>query len=193
MFFGSWTGIGHVVLSTAITFVAIVLLLRTAGQQALAKMSGYDLVVTVTFGSIVATVILSREVTIADGIAGLVTLLVLQKITRWFQSRWLPVHHLVREAPHVVLWDGTLLQERLLASSTSADEVRAAVRRAGCSSLGEVQIVVLENDGDWSIVRRSEKRTDNSAFFGLAIPDRDSGGETAAAKAPTRASPRRIP
>jgi hypothetical protein len=39
MFFHSWAGIGHVMLSSVIVFALIVALLRVVGQQALAKMS----------------------------------------------------------------------------------------------------------------------------------------------------------
>lgn len=43
----------------------------------------------------------------------LVTLLVRQEIIRWFQSRYLPAHHRVRQPPRVLLWDGVPLEDRL--------------------------------------------------------------------------------
>jgi len=54
----------------------------------------------------------------------------------------------------------------------SADEIRAAVRKAGLRSLSEAQVVVLENDGEWSVVAKGEGVSDESAFFGLPIPGR---------------------
>ena len=112
-------------------------------------------------------------------------MLLLQEIIRRLQSRSLRVHHLVREAPEVVLWDGMLLEDRLRKNSISADEIRAAVRRAGLSSLSDARAVVLENDGDWSVIPKSAQRSDESALLGLSIPGRsdDSGkGEGARAK-----------
>lgn len=193
MFFRSWSDIWHVVLASTITFAVIVALLRVVGQQALARMSGYDIVVTVTLGSIIAAVTLSRDVTVSEAIAGLVTLIILQELTRWLQSRWLLLHHAVRQAPHVVLWNGTLLEDRLRETSTSGDEVRAAVRRAGISSLSEVLIVVLENDGEWSVVRKSDVPSDDSAFFGLPIPGRVHRQDQNVADKPIAASPYRVP
>src|SRR3954470_12110711 len=113
MFFQSWSHIGHVVLVSSAAFVLIVALLRIVGPQALAKMSGFDVVFTVTMGSVIATVVVSRDVALADGVAALVTMLVLQEIIRRLQSRFLPVHHLVRQPPRVLLWDGILLEDRL--------------------------------------------------------------------------------
>src|SRR5215210_3803200 len=101
MFFHSWARIGHVMLASVIVFVVIVALLRIAGQQALAKMSGFDVVFTVTLGSIIATIVVTRDIAIAEGVAALVTLLALQEVTRFFQSRYLGAHHAVRQPPLV--------------------------------------------------------------------------------------------
>jgi uncharacterized membrane protein YcaP (DUF421 family) len=176
MFFHSWSDIGRVVVATAVTSALIVVILRVVGAQAIAPMSGYDMVATVTFGSIVATVAVTRGVTVAEGVAALLTLIALQETLRFFQSRWLAAHHTVRQPPIVLLWNGTLLEDRLRAHRISADEVRAAVRKAGMASLDEARIVVLENDGEWSVVPRTAASGDESAFLGLPIPGRPGNG-----------------
>ena len=193
MFFHSWAGIGHVMLSSVVVFAIIVVLLRIVGQQALAKMSGFDVVFTVTLGSVIGTVVITRDVPIAEAVAALVTLLGMQEVTRFFQSRSLRVHHAVRQPPRVLLWDGELLEDRLRASSVSADEIRAAVRKAGLRSLSDARVVVLKNDGDWSVVAKREGESDESAFFGLPIPGRpeNSPGDGASSGEPV--GPHRLP
>ena len=202
MFFHSWESILRVALSAAIIYVVIVLALRVAGAPALAKMSGYDMIVTVALGSLVATIPLTAGLTVSDGFAAVVTFLVLQQITRWLQARSKHAHHVVRERPHLVVWDGELLQDRLLDISISADEVRAAVRRAGMLSVSQAQAVILENDGEWSVIPRTDTK-DLSALEGLSIPyllppDADGrdwrhrdrgGGDGARAPTPSTANP----
>jgi uncharacterized membrane protein YcaP (DUF421 family) len=172
MFFHSWSDVGRVMLVSAAAFLLIVAMLRVVGQQALAKMSGFDVVFAVTLGSILATVAVTRDISLSEGIAALLTLLGLQELMRYFQSRYLAAHHLVRQPPRVMLWDGVLLEDRLRESSVSADEIRVAVRRAGLSSLGEARVVVLENDGSWSVIAKKDATGDESALFGLSIPGR---------------------
>ena len=193
MFFRSWASLGQVVLASAIVFAIVVAMLRFAGQRALAKMSGFDIVFTVTLGSVVATAAISREVPVVNAIAALITFLVLQEIIRYFQSRSLGIHHAVREQPDVLLWDGHLLEDRLRETNISADEVRAAVRKAGLRSLSEARAVVLENDGDWSVIAKRDGPSDESAFYGLPIPGHPeaSRGDDDARAVPT--SPRRLP
>lgn len=193
MFFHSWGDIGRVVIVSIIIFLAIVAMLRMVGQVALAKMSGYDIVFTVTLGSLVATVILTRTLTVSEALAAFITLLALQRGIRWLQARWLLMHHVVREAPNVVLWDGQLLEDRMRRSSISGDEVRAAVRRSGLRSLSDVRAVVLENDGDWSVVPKSSEESDESAFFGLPIPGRTNNSSAEDAENARPTTPYRIP
>jgi uncharacterized membrane protein YcaP (DUF421 family) len=109
-------------------------------------------------------------VSLTDAIAAALTFLTLQQITRYLQARYRRVHTLVRERPRLLLWNGRLLEDRMLESDISADEVRAAVRRSGILSLKQVRAAVLENDGEWSIIPQSSA-PDLSAMEGLLIPN----------------------
>lgn len=173
---------------SAAFFVFIIVMLRVSGQQALAKMSGYDVVVTISIGSIIGSVVLFHELTVAKGLTALVVLVGLQEVVRFAQSRNLRIHHLVRQEPAVVVWNGVLLENRLRALRVSADEIRGALRRAGLRSISDARLVVLENDGDWSVIRKSEEESDDSALLGLPIPDSDGIDDM-----PEPASPNRIP
>ena len=170
VWFRSWEGILRVAVTAAAIYVLVVVALRVIGARALAKMSAYDLIVSIALGSLVAAVPMSTSLTVADGITAIVTCLALQELTRFLQARYRTAHHLVRERPHLLVWDGKLLEDRLSKLDTSADEIRAAVRQAGLLSLDDAQAVVLENDGAWSVMRRGDP-PDLSALDGLDIPD----------------------
>jgi uncharacterized membrane protein YcaP (DUF421 family) len=171
-FFDGWPQLLRSVLSAAAIYIAMVAALRIAGEKALAKMSGYDMIVTVALGSIVATLPLTTSVSVTDAVAAAATFLGLQQLMRYLQARHMRVHHLARERPHLLLWNGRLLEDRMLENDISADEVRAAVRRSGILSLTQVRAAILENDGEWSIIPQSES-PDLSAMEGLLIPDKD--------------------
>src|SRR5690242_10240324 len=108
-FFDGWEQLLRSAISAAAIYLAIVAAIRVAGQKALAKMSGYDLIVTVALGSIVAALPLTTSVSIADAVAAAVTFLGLQQLTRYFQARNRRIHKLVRERPHLLLWNGRML------------------------------------------------------------------------------------
>jgi uncharacterized membrane protein YcaP (DUF421 family) len=192
MFFSGWADVGRAVLATAIVFALIIAILRVVGAQAIATMSGYDMVATVTLGSIVAAVAVTRGVTVSEAIAALLTLIALQEAIRFLQSRNLLLHHVVRQPPLVLVWNGELLEDRLLHGRISADEVRAAVRKTDLASISDARVVVLENDGSWSVIPCSAPLGDDSALHGLPIPDRQPASPADAGDAKP-ADPFRVP
>lgn len=171
MFFDGWHSIREIVLTAAVVYVAVLASLRLVGEQALAKMSAYDLIVTIALGSLVAAIPLSPDVTITDGLAAVLTFLLLQEATRWLLKRWRPARRILKEQPKLVLWDGRLLDERMDKAWITEDEMRAAIRRAGRGDVADMQAVILENDGEWSVIPRADAKG-LSAFEGLDLPTR---------------------
>ena len=192
MFFRSWESLLRVAVSAAVVYILVIAALRLIGARALAKMSAYDLIVSIALGSLVAAIPLSTTLTVSDGVTAILTFLGLQELTRFLQARYRAVHHFVRERPHLVVWDGQFIEDRLKEIDTSHDEVCAAIRQAGFLSVQQVQAVVLENDGAWSVMQR-EQSPDLSALDGLDVPGHGVVENGDGPKPRTTASHRRQP
>ncbi|HEX2249182.1 MAG TPA: YetF domain-containing protein [Gemmatimonadales bacterium] len=192
MFFDGWESVARIALLACCTYVVLVLILRVLGEQALAKMSAYDLVVTIALGSIAATIPLSADVTVADGLTAIIVYLLLQQVTRWAVSRSQRVTNVVKDKPHIVFWKGKWVPEGMRAVTVTQEEVRAAARMAGHSSLQDILAIVLENDGSWSVVPRTDSG-DLSAFDGLDLPRNIGEPRDNAPGGQERASRRRHP
>ena len=68
MIFDTWFGLLRVLVVGTAAYAALVLLLRASGKRTLAKLNAFDLVVTVALGSTLATVLLSKDVALAEGL-----------------------------------------------------------------------------------------------------------------------------
>ena len=86
--FDGWAGICRVLLVAPLAYVALVILLRVSGKRTLSKFNAFDLVVTVALGSTLATILLSKDVPLMDGVAALALLIVLQYGVSWLSVRW---------------------------------------------------------------------------------------------------------
>lgn len=170
MLFHSWHSVLSVALRTGIAYLVVVAALRLVGEQALAKMSAYDLVVTIALGSAVAEIPFVTDLSVVDGLAVVFVMLLLQEAIRWAQARSKTMRKLIREQPCLVVWDGAYLEDRLAGFNITREEVRAAIRRAGHLSVTTVQAVVLENDGDWSVMARDPSIRVMDALRGLDCP-----------------------
>jgi uncharacterized membrane protein YcaP (DUF421 family) len=139
-----------------LAYAVLVLLLRATGKRTLSKMNAFDLVVTVALGSTLATVLLSKDVALAEGVLAFALLIFLQFAITWLSVRSERIQALVKAEPRLLLYCGHLLPEALRRERVTEEEVRAAARSQGIASLDEVAAVVLETDGSFSVLRRAE-------------------------------------
>lgn len=169
IFFDSWQAVLRTGILGVLAYASLVVLLRISGRRTLSKMNAFDLVVTVALGSTLATVILSKNVTLAQGALAFALLIGMQYAVTWTSVRTRWVRQLVTGEPALLFYQGEYLSTALKRARVTEDEVRAAVRSAGKSTLGEVKAVVLETDGSFSVVGK-EAESDDSSLAGVVRP-----------------------
>jgi len=156
MFFSTWGDLGRIVVVGVLAYVALVFLLRISGKRTLSKMNAFDFVVTVALGSTLATILLSKDVPLAEGVLAFALLIALQYVIAWFSVRSRTVRHFVKAEPTLLLYGGAFCDDALHRERVTEGEVRAAVREAGAASLIAVKAVVLEPDGSFAVVTASD-------------------------------------
>src|SRR3954462_15124850 len=88
MFFDSWASIGHIAVLGLLGYLAMVAVIRIMGKRALSKFDAFDFIVTVALGSLLANIIVSKTLTVADGVAAIGVLLGAQYIMVLLSCRW---------------------------------------------------------------------------------------------------------
>ncbi len=99
MFFNGWMTLARTGIVGLAAYAPLVVLLRVAGKRSLSKMNAFDFVVTVALGSTLATVLLSKDVALAEGALAFALLLFLQFGITWLAVRSQIVSHLVKSNP----------------------------------------------------------------------------------------------
>jgi len=156
MLFDGWMSLLRTAMVGILAYATLVLFLRVSGKRTLSKMNAFDLVVTVALGSTLATVLLSKDVALAEGVLAFALLISLQFVVTWssVRARW--VRQLATGEPLMLLYCGEFLPAALRQARVNENEVRAAVRSAGIDSLDRVHAVILETDGSFSVVQAGE-------------------------------------
>lgn len=152
MFFDDWAGLFRTVAVGALAYAALVILLRLSGKRTLTKLNAFDLVVTVALGSTLATVLLNKDVSLAEGVAALALLIFLQYAVAWTSVRWPRAQAVVKAEPALLLRRGEMLEAALRRERVTREEVWAAMRAQGVAAADEVEAVVLETDGSLSVL-----------------------------------------
>ena len=137
----------------------LVVFLRISGKRTLSKMNAFDFIVTVALGSTLASILLTRDVSLVQGGIAFAVLIGLQYVVTWTSVRAGWVRKFITGEPSLLLYDGQLLQASMRRTRVTEQEVRTAVRAAGLHGFADAQAVVLETDASFSVI----KRTDDSA------------------------------
>jgi uncharacterized membrane protein YcaP (DUF421 family) len=162
MFFDGWPKMWRALMLAVLAYGALVILLRISGKRTLSKMNVFDFVFVVALGSTLATTILSPDVTLADGVLALSALIALQILLSWLcvTSHW--VDGIINGEPALLLHRGRFLRDVMRRERVTEEEMRAAVRNQGLTTLDEVESIVLETDGTFSVVWRKTEGTESS-------------------------------
>ena len=151
-----WSDVATIVATAIGAYLWLILVLRVSGKRSLAKLNAFDFAITVAFGSALAAVILNSDVGLVRGATALAMLALLQyalsKLS--MHSKWL--RRLVRSTPTLLLEDGRKLREAMHHERVTEDELAEAVRKQGFGSLDQVGAVVLETDGSFSVLEKSD-------------------------------------
>ncbi len=171
VFFDGWFNAFRPLLVGLLAYVVLVVFLRVSGKRTLSKMNAFDLVVTVALGSTLATVLLSKDVALAEGAAAFLLLVGLQFVVTWLSVRSTWVRRLVKSEPTLLLYKGQFIAHALRRQRVTRNEVQAAIRATGLANIEDAEAVVLETDASFSVVSRTGSGLPSS-LEGLRIPDR---------------------
>ena len=155
MIFQGWSDLARTLVVGTLAYAFLVLSLRVSGKRTLAKLNAFDLVVTVAFGSTLATILLSESVALAEGAAALTLLIVLQYVVTVLSVRSQRFARLVRSEPTLLLRNGEPCAEAMRAARVTREELETVVRTEGGRDLSDVSTVILESDGSFSVIRES--------------------------------------
>jgi uncharacterized membrane protein YcaP (DUF421 family) len=156
IFFDTWAKLGRSAVLAVLTYLALVFLLRFSGKRTLSKMNVYDFVFVVALGSVLASTILTQDITLSDGILALVCLMSLQYLLSSLSIKSHRVDSIVNGVPTLVFHNDKFLEKAMKDERVSPEELRAAARNRGIRDMTNIDSIILETDGTFSIVQKSK-------------------------------------
>ena len=152
MFFDGWPGIVRVLVLGTLGYAALIVMLRLSRKRTLAQMNAFDFVYIVVMGELLAITIMDDHVSLSRGLVALALLIGLQALISWLTTRSHAVERIINGEPTLLFHRGRFLREAMRAQRVTEDEVLAAAREEGVADLGEIEAVVLETNGEFSVL-----------------------------------------
>ena len=142
--------------SALIMYVTLVAFTRVVGLRSFSKMSSFDFALTVSFGSLLATSVVSPNPPVILAVTALASLFGIQWTVTSLRARLAPVRHLLDNEPRLLMWQGEIREDELRRTGVTRDDLVAKLREANVLRLEQVRAVVLESTGDVSVLHEAE-------------------------------------
>lgn len=162
MLFNGWINLGRTLVLGATFYFALLILLRVFGKRSMGTWNAFDWIVTVAMGSTLATCLLSKDVSLTEGVLAFIVLLALQFIVTWTSVRSHKIARMVKTRPRLLLRDGAMLTDALRDERVTESEILAALRAHGIANVSEAAGVVLETNGNFSVLKKSSSPNDST-------------------------------
>ncbi|EAW37470.1 DUF421 domain-containing protein [Lyngbya sp. PCC 8106] len=153
---GNWTTIFHTLVIGTLAYVVLIILLRVSGKRTLSKWNAFDFIVTIAFGSILGMILLAEDTSLIQGIVGFGLLVILQLTVSWLSVNSEQMQALIKAKPTLLLYQGNMIAETLKKERITQEDVLAAIRSHGISAIENVEAVVLETNGNFSVIEKNQ-------------------------------------
>src|SRR2546427_877431 len=150
--FGLTTPWWEIILRTAVVYVVVLVLLRTAGKRELGQMSPVDLVVILVIANAVQNAMTGGDNSLIGGVIAATTLVAVNTAFSRVGHRVPYLKHLFESQPTVLVEGGKLIKGNLERENVEEDELMMAAREHGLEDMAGVEAAYLERDGSISII-----------------------------------------
>ena len=169
-----WAEIGLIALSATGMYLTVILLTRIAGVRSFSKMSGFDFAVTVAIGSVLASVITSKDPPLASGIAALVCLFALQISLAVLRSRFPGLQLLADNKPRLIMIGSEVQHDQLKKAKMTENDLWGKLREANAFDFSQILAVVAETTGDVCVLHKTgeQQEVDPNLLKGVIAGER---------------------
>ncbi len=144
-----------------VVYLLLIVLLRIFGKRELAQLNPFDLIVLLCLSNTLQNAIIGDDDTITGGFLGAFSLMAINYVTLRFLFRRPRLLAAIEGSPTLLMEHGQIRQEALRDEVLTIAELRLAAHRLGFTDLGEIDRMVLEPAGTFSILP-VEKPADHS-------------------------------
>lgn len=146
-----------IVISSASVYLFIVLAIRLFGKKELAQLSVVDLVFILLISNAVQNAMVGSNVSLAGGLVAASTLFVVNYLLKSLLLRSPGLNRFIQGEPLMLIYEGNVILKHLAQSQLSMEELQAAVREHGVETVKEVNLAILEVDGNISVLSNDFK------------------------------------
>ena len=167
----------YIFLRSAGLFAITLLLVRLIGKRTTARMTFFDLVTVIAIGVTAASISMGLTGSITGGLIALAVWTVFPALIYVLAIKYKTVRDIVQGKEAVLINHGKVLEDSLLESRLTPEDLLSELRRKSVFSFADVEFAVMEPSGEISVLLKKESRPVTPRTLNIAA-GRDSVPQT---------------
>jgi uncharacterized membrane protein YcaP (DUF421 family) len=143
-----------IILRSACVYAFILVALRLSGKKELSQLSVADLVLVMLVSNAVQNAMVGSDISLVGGLVAAAVLFILDQILKYTSYRSTRFKGLLEGKSVLLIYKGVVNVENLHNERITLEELNTAVREHGVASTEEVELAMLETDGNISILSK---------------------------------------
>ena len=141
-----------IALSSSAVYLFIIVAIRLFGKKELAQLSIIDLVFILLISNAVQNAMVGSDSTLSGGLVAASTLFIINYLFKFLLYRFPQLGNYVQGNEMLLIYKGQLNKANMDKARITHEEILEAVREHGVAEIREVDLAVLEIDGNISII-----------------------------------------
>ena len=146
-----------IALSSSAVYLFIVIAIRLFGKKELAQLSIIDLVFILLISNAVQNAMVGSDSSLSGGLVAATTLFIINYLLKYLLYRFPKFGSIVQGTDLMLVYKGQLNERNMAKARITRDEILEAVREHGVAEIRDVDLAVLETDGNISIISNEYK------------------------------------
>jgi uncharacterized membrane protein YcaP (DUF421 family) len=142
----------RIVFSSVAVYLFIILAIRLFGKKELAQLSVYDLVFILLISNAVQNAMVGPDSTLTGGLVASGSLFVVNYILKQLQLRYPKFGKAIEGEAIILVFEGKVLASNMKNAEITEDELMEVIREHGVVSVSDVDLAVMEVDGNISVL-----------------------------------------
>lgn len=148
---------GKIVVSSIVVYIFIIIAIRIFGKKELAQLSVVDLVFILLISNSVQNAMVGSDSSLAGGIVSASSLFIFNHLFKLAAYRFPKFNRLVEGEAIMLVYEGKINKRNMEKAKIPMSELLEAMREHGIAAVSEINLAVLEVDGNISILSNEFK------------------------------------
>ncbi len=155
------------VIRTILIYFFTILSLRMLGKRQIGELEPSELVVTIIISEVAAAPIQDVTLPIIPNLIAIALLLILEVILSFGAYKNFTIRKIFFGTPSVFYEKGSINQNEMEKQRFNLNDLMETVRNTGATSLSEIEYVIMETNGNVSVIPKADQRPVSLSDMGI--------------------------